>query len=299
MKLIVATHWHDDHIGGMSELVDRCATARFACSAALTRHEFLEVAAIFTNQPFSQAASGATEMFKTLTAIKARRQHPIRAVADRPLMRGQVGGFDWQITALSPVGGELERFLAGIAALMPAPPVTQSRLPNPRENDVSVAAWLQIDQIHVLLGADLEEHGVADRGWTAVLASGTRPQGNASVFKIAHHGSASGHHDGIWSQLLIRDVFCLLTPWTLAGSELPRPDDVKRIRRCTSNGYSTSRLKAPELQSLSPVVRRIFRQANIVIRQAQPATGYVRLRARLRPAPTPWVITASADAVQL
>lgn len=30
--LIVASHWHDDHIGGMAKLVQACSNARFAYS---------------------------------------------------------------------------------------------------------------------------------------------------------------------------------------------------------------------------------------------------------------------------
>jgi hypothetical protein len=107
--------------------------------------------------------------------------------------------------ALSPVDEEVERFIAGISALLPPPgaaPVTKSRLPNPAPNDLSIAAWLTIGDVRILLGADLEEHGVATRGWSAVLTSNTRPPGLASFFKISHHGSVTGHHDRIWLEML-------------------------------------------------------------------------------------------------
>src|SRR5262249_25629463 len=147
---------------------------------------------------------------------------------------------------LSPSDEELQRFLASIAALIPTPipPVTKSRLPNPGQNDLSVVTWIKIGTIQILLGADLEEHGVRGRGWTAVLASGTRPPGVASLFKIAHHGSTNGHHDGVWSDMLVNAPFAVLTPWTLGGSDLPQPNDVGRIRNLTPNAFSTSRLKA-------------------------------------------------------
>ncbi len=40
--LIVATHWHDDHIRGMGRMVETCANAAFCCAIALCRGEFLE-----------------------------------------------------------------------------------------------------------------------------------------------------------------------------------------------------------------------------------------------------------------
>ena len=59
---------------------------------------------------------------------------------------------------------------------------------------------------------------------------------------------------------------------------LPKADDVARIATLTSNGYSSSTLTAPGLQTLPPAVGKILREANITIRSAQPAMGFVRFR---------------------
>src|SRR6516225_10111580 len=40
-KLIVVTHWHDDHIRGISQLLGVARSAIFACSAALNNEEFM------------------------------------------------------------------------------------------------------------------------------------------------------------------------------------------------------------------------------------------------------------------
>src|SRR5262249_28944194 len=47
VKLIVATHWHDDHIRGLSSLLRDSPGTRFGCSAALSTDNFallLEIA---------------------------------------------------------------------------------------------------------------------------------------------------------------------------------------------------------------------------------------------------------------
>jgi hypothetical protein len=301
VKLVVATHWHDDHIGGMAAVVSACTSARFACSMALTRREFLEVATAFAKRPLSNAPIGVSEILQTLSIIKSRRQYPIYAVADRPLLKGSgPNGINWQVTALSPVDAELARFIAGIAALMPkyAPAETKSRLPDPAENDISVATWVQIGCIHLLLGANLEEH--KGRGWSAVLASAARPAGTASVFKIAHHGSENGHHDEVWSQLLFPNPQAVLTPWTLAKSRLPTDSDVQRIKNFTKNAYSTSRFATPPVRALDPTVRSITRERKIKIRQLQPPMGFIRLRAlNATSSPTQWTLTASDEAIKL
>ena len=40
--LIVATHWHSDHICGLGRLVDLCSGAEFSCANALLQNEFME-----------------------------------------------------------------------------------------------------------------------------------------------------------------------------------------------------------------------------------------------------------------
>jgi hypothetical protein len=52
-----------------------------------------------------------------------------------------------------------------------------------------------IGDIALLLGADLEETGEEDTGWSVIVASTERPHGKASIFKIPHHGSETAHHD--------------------------------------------------------------------------------------------------------
>jgi glyoxylase-like metal-dependent hydrolase (beta-lactamase superfamily II) len=39
VRLIVATHWHDDHMDGLAELFSHCETAKFVCSMAMQSAE--------------------------------------------------------------------------------------------------------------------------------------------------------------------------------------------------------------------------------------------------------------------
>lgn len=41
VELILATHWHDDHVAGIDKIVEACPQARFWCSEALKCEEFL------------------------------------------------------------------------------------------------------------------------------------------------------------------------------------------------------------------------------------------------------------------
>jgi len=303
VKFVLCTHWDDDHIGGMSELLLACRSAEFSCSAALTRTEFLEVVQVFNKRPLITGSSGLSEIQKVFSILRSRNQAPKYAIADRPLLRlitnPPTPNARCELTALSPSSAEFTRFLLAIAKLIPPVGDTKFRFPSLNPNDISVAAWLRIGSLQLLLGADLEEHGVAGRGWTAVLASTTRPPGRASVFKVAHHGSVTGHHPQVWTDLLDATVIAVLTPWTLLGSSLPRLDDCQRIMRLTSSAYCSSQAAAQRARTPIHAVARTLREAGITIREAEPPTGCVRLRAPFDDPSSAWTVSLSPEAMTL
>jgi hypothetical protein len=199
VKIILATHWHDDHIGGISDLLTACTGASFCCSSALARAEFLEIAQLFNKNPILRS-SGMSEIQRAFQLLQKRGIPPQFALPDRPVFtRVDASQPRCQLTTLSPSDAEFNRFLQMIASFAPHKGTTKFRCPDLNPNDLSVAAWLNIDAVDSLLGADLEEHGSSARGWSAVIASRNRPVGRALFFKIAHHGSVTGHHDGIWT----------------------------------------------------------------------------------------------------
>ena len=160
-------------------------------------------------------------------------------------------------------------------------------------NEVSVAMWVRIRETDILLGADLEESGQTGRGWIAVLDSSERPQGRAAVFKVAHHGSITGHHDRIWTELLVDAPVAILTPWN-RGSKLPTSADCSRIIDLTPNAYVTSHLRAPKKQTQEQAVARTLRESGIRVSYTEPDPGYVQLR-RAHGAAT-WVVHLSPEA---
>lgn len=44
VRCLIATHWDDDHVGGLARTLEACTRATFACSAALRSGEFLVLA---------------------------------------------------------------------------------------------------------------------------------------------------------------------------------------------------------------------------------------------------------------
>ena len=106
VQLVVATHWHDDHIGGMASLLSRTPHADFCCSMALQSPEFLT---LVSAMPETIAGhSGAAEFAAILKELEPRvRRTPIFAVENKQLLSlsGAGGSFPIALESLSPSTG--------------------------------------------------------------------------------------------------------------------------------------------------------------------------------------------------
>lgn len=282
VKLVVATHWHDDHVRGLSKMLAACQNGKFAASLAMSAKEFIAMALARRSIRASAASSGVDEISKVYTllggseriAIKAKENTTIFAADGASLAHG----FDCRVTALSPSDKQLDTFLADIAELVPKISETESRCVSRGANHFAVVCLVQIGPLSILLGADLEETANADTGWTVIVRSELRPKGKSLIFKIPHHGSNNGHNDDVWTEMLHPEPIAVLTPWG-RGSGLPTDADVVRINRLTTRAYSTARLeKAKSKARRAPAVEKTLKESGIVIRNAEPALGHVCIR---------------------
>ena len=72
VKQIVATHWHDDHIRGMNELVEVCCNASFCCALALCKQEFLAAIDALEGRHLSVNGSGVREIHRIFTQLESK-----------------------------------------------------------------------------------------------------------------------------------------------------------------------------------------------------------------------------------
>jgi metal-dependent hydrolase (beta-lactamase superfamily II) len=62
VKLIIISHWHDDHIRGLSDIISSCPKASVCCSSVLTQKEFLLYVLNFQNLMTNTNLSGVSEI---------------------------------------------------------------------------------------------------------------------------------------------------------------------------------------------------------------------------------------------
>ena len=70
VKMIVVTHWHDDHIQGVAETLKECKEALFVCSTAQRSDEFLALVYLHDeNRMLGRIPSGVSEFRQVLDIL--------------------------------------------------------------------------------------------------------------------------------------------------------------------------------------------------------------------------------------
>ena len=292
VRLIVATHWHDDHIRGMGRLVEVCNNATFCCASVFCKKEFLTAVGAMANRPMSTGGSGMREFYKVLSLLEERSSMPVFAIANR-IIFSQDGCEVW---ALSPFDKEFDAFLWEIGLLLPQEHETKRRIPTLTPNKVAVALLIKIDNTAILLGSDLE-----GQGWLEIFNAPESPSCKASFFKIPHHGSQNAHEDRVWNEMLHSDPIAALTPWQRGGLELPKERDVQRICSFTEKAYATASrndLISEPIRDRSNPVERTIRETGVKIKRTRLSPGMIRLRREFG-SQTDWNIETLGSACQL
>lgn len=270
---VVATHWHDDHIRGLAQVVEKAAKAGFVCSGALRRKEFLSlIAASPAVRRTTKLASGVDEMTSVLQQLRQTNRHPTWASSNQVLWRNGAG----QLTSLSPSSATLSRSMLGFAALAPKLKAALKTIPDVSPNETSVALHLQCGKAVVLLGADLEVTAAGDEGWHAVLASSERPQARASTYKVAHHGSKTADIEEIWKVLLERQPTSMVSAFT--RSHLPTDEDVERLKSLSGRLVQTGRSQVQAIHRDPMVDRTVAQVAKRPPTPRRGRMGQVRVR---------------------
>jgi len=290
VKAILASHWHDDHVRGISGLARAYPEAEFHLSDTFNREEALALLAAHSGRVVN-SSRGTRELY---TVIQERSN--VFYVKKRSIIFESALGQPFaRVTALSPVPLAFQQFVSDLAQFLPA-----AGGGNPINNVVPLKPNLEAVAVHIdlghdaiLLGSDLENH--SRFGWQAVVAdSWVAGRKKASALKVAHHGSATGDHPGVWATLLDEGPIAALTPYN-RGSKLPTSQDVLRLKTQAAKAFISSdasrkpQLPAGQLKRLQDMAKNILPVNN----------GFGCVRMRRRTGEFAWRIECLGNAKQL
>lgn len=294
VRVLVASHWHDDHVRGLADLLHACPNAELQVSSVFRDEEARAFLSTYSGEAAPLLARGTTELFK---ACRGRERLPFVSQRSNvidlllPSLSERV-----QVTALSPTPSACSATLARMAAYIPTvgDETAIEHAPELSPNEEAVALHIAWGKDAALLGSDVE--GTSRYGWADVTAdSWCKARTRAALYKVAHHGSKSGDHPTIWSVLLEPKPVAALTPFTLGRHRLPTNADKARLKAQSGSVHITSGAsRKPDLSH-----EHIKRLNQICTGLARANAGFGAVRFRKRRGQPNWRVEYFGDASQL
>ena len=283
IKIAVATHWHDDHIRGLSQIISNSQNCNFlVVSEALNTDNFL---ALTEHDDLIKSFNSGIKEFRSILSHISKPGNALRlrkAISDRPHFDDIVKSISIRISTLSPSDIEVDKAIKFFAEQL----IELTNDPNfvlkkQNENDHSVVTLITIDDTTLLFGADLEFTGRTDSGWQNILDSLVISIPKSIIYKVPHHGSSTSHNDAIWENLLHTNVYALITPWKKGAGRLPLLTDATNILSKTNNAFITSKFGDVKVKKRDKKVYKITNELDINITEIPYTYGHIRLRKKL------------------
>lgn len=240
VKLIVCTHWHDDHIRGISKLLKECPSAIFTFAQTTDRKKFLQFVGLDYKKLKNETSTSSTyELQKSLDILRKRNQPIKEAVQDRLLLKKSSKELFFEIFSLSPSDKILDNFNQEIAALITDYGCSNKKTIIDSPNDKSVVIFIKVNNIRFLLGSDMEVSNDKNKGWECIKNNCQCIDKKSILYKIPHHGSINGYNRAIFEGLVSNEAVSLLSPYN-RGKKLPKKDMLINYLNHTELLYITS-----------------------------------------------------------
>lgn len=278
---IICTHWHDDHIRGISKLLEACEKAQFSPTRVNDTKKFMAFVDI-DEKIHAEGGVRSTKEFKECVSILRKRNIPANRLNSNMIVyKESYLNIDFELFALSPSDFVIEQFDHELSNIIKRVFERKLAIVNETPNDKCVVLLLKFGNQRVLLGADLEVGDNPNQGWTDILDNSLVTDDiKAKLFKIPHHGSENGYHERIFDELVETQSTLKLTPWNL-NEKLPTGEMVDRYQEHSKEIYITSPVissKRPKAKKRVKEIQKIIESFNKTLTEVKYDEGVIRSR---------------------
>ncbi len=299
VKLILCTHWHDDHILGISDLLNECTISELSFAPPTDRRKFLQFVGLDFHKVSSESsASSSIELNKCLEISRKRQTKIINAVQDRVLWSHKDEEVSCELISLSPSDFVLEEFNFEVATLMNEYGSSNRKIVSKSPNDKSVALLVKANDHRVILGSDLEISDDNRKGWLCILDNNQCIDLKSSLFKIPHHGSKNAFHKRVWEEIIQENAIAKLTPWN-RGGKLPKTEMLRKYKEYTDNLYMTSPLSNDKPKKRDRSISKAINKFNTTLREVKFSLGIVRCRIDISTPEAKWDVELIDNALKV
>lgn len=276
LKKIIITHFHEDHIKGMLEMIKAASdNCNVYISQALTAKEAFEYYSNLNVLHDNPNLSGVSELCNITNYMDSLNRSVIKVKQDQVIYNND----NYQITAIAPSEFDSQKSQEKFISLLSKTEdgvIPQAAKINPNHFCIVLNISCKKTNKNIVLGADLEICPSPEGGWNSAMSSVMAPAHNSiQVMKIPHHGSCTGFHEKTWEDHVEKDAISILT--TFDKSNLPRAEYINLYKKYTNNLLSTTIPKERHKKDiLNRAALKIIatKSPSVNIRSATPAVNY-------------------------
>lgn len=256
--LVICTHWHWDHIDGLSTILERCSNAAFSMGLIGNTKDFINRLLFPEDFDLHDRQLVENEFKACMKQLHLRKnflKHPLYAMTNTILYENMVYGTLVKIVALSPSSLLYEDFDRTLVDKNKQELAEQKKeLVDP--NLSSIAVSLQVGDKQIILGADMERNdNLKDKGafckqncssnerygWCNMFRSnlfyGYLDLNDFCNIKLPHHSSITGFCPKLWNGK--KETIASSTLYT-KGNRLPKSNMLKTYKGLISEYFLAS-----------------------------------------------------------
>lgn len=297
VRLIVCTHWHDDHIRGLSKLLEECKNAKFSFARATDKEKFLKFISLDYEKLNRESNNSSTVEFNNcLDIIIKRKSVSVFAGKDRTLLRIPINGtIESEIFSLSPSDLVMEKFDRELSQMMVEFVNAARKVEELSPNYKSIALFIKFGDHRAILGADLEVSTEENEGWLDIINSSQVIDKKSTLFKIPHHGSKNGFDEKIWDTLLEEKPVGNITPWN-KNQKLPEVEMLNKYCALSDKIYMTSRVVSSKGKKRDKDIEKMIEKFNCRVSEIKYKRGIIRCRCDIYQSNAKWDIELFGEA---
>ncbi len=285
VKFVICTHWHNDHILGISKTLELCENAEF-CAPHVNNTKMFTY---YVNMDYAKMKKGSISSFNEFkdcmeiiktrgdkNIVKRMRSDLVLHAKNMTLSSGEV--IKTELCSLSPSDAVIANFDHEISTLFSNFDLSKKTVVEKSANEKSSVIYLRYSEFTALLGADLEVSIAQNEGWKDIFNNSNLINGQSIIYKIPHHGSENGYDKKIYEKLISPHAISKMSPWN-KSTKLPQPEMLKTYQTHSQNLYITSPVdisKKPKKRDKS--TEKIIRLFTRKLSEVRFNQGIVRTR---------------------
>lgn len=231
IKMVIITHWHDDHIKGISEIVK--AAGKDVCmvlNPIIKDKDFLNVILRAISESEN---NGVSEFRKVWECIEGHEIEIKFSIADKRIFSDEEND-SAELYGLAPQDSEILDYIKSFITRNESNLNISSYYQS--DNDLSLVLLLKKNGYGALLGGDLENSNDNSRGWNAIVNNYSHKSTHPNIYKVPHHGSKTAFNEKIWTEILDKKPISVITVFN-RNKKLPDDEEIQKMMKLSKKVY--------------------------------------------------------------